>query len=351
MKCPKCGVDSLSNVECSKCGIIFAKYSAHAPANSPAAKPPAAEPPSANPALVIVPQAKKSNFRAISLFLALVLLVGVVVYKASFEESAGPGRDETAQMNSGRRAGLDRQSESSGLAGPSRGRTPLNQANRVSGNRQWKNTAPAPRRRLPILPTFLGWKKGAPAYQSALATQGKSGAPVLLYVGVEWCGFCKQFDASIAPVREVRDALKTAIKVKIKPDKNDADKALAKQLGVTSYPTLLLITSPKAKPTRLRSGVRRGNNPKPKELVNSYQEQVKRDWHQMAFKAYKSRQFDQAISMADRAFVIDNRDPGGRLYSLRASAFHSQGQMAEAVRDTIRACELGNKGACTSIGR
>ena len=65
--------------------------------------------------------------------------------------------------------------------------------------------------------------------------------PLLIYVFTEWCGPCKELDHKTFPDPRVKDFLRTrvlAVKVDAAPGPG---KDLAESLGVSSYPTLILL--------------------------------------------------------------------------------------------------------------
>lgn len=65
---------------------------------------------------------------------------------------------------------------------------------------------------------------------------GRLDGPALLFVYVDWCGYCKQAKPMI---QKVSDMLGTALPVIAV--NGDRHKAVAKRFGVTSYPTLIYI--------------------------------------------------------------------------------------------------------------
>ena len=65
---------------------------------------------------------------------------------------------------------------------------------------------------------------------------GRIDGPALLYVNVDWCGYCKRAKPMMD---KLSDMLGTAVPV-ISVN-GDRHKAVTKQLGVTSFPTILYI--------------------------------------------------------------------------------------------------------------
>ncbi|MCC7386159.1 MAG: thioredoxin family protein [Deltaproteobacteria bacterium] len=204
---------------------------------------------------------------------------------------------------------------------------------------------PAPPRALPTLPHSAGFSEGADAYASALDELRSKGLPVLVYVGADWCPYCKQLEAQVLPDSKVERAISVATKVKLY-EGDPADKALFGELGITGYPTLLLFTAAGQPPRRIRSGVARGRSPNPRDLVESFTETVSSAWSREAHDALSEERYDDAIEAADRALAFQSDDPGGRLQHLRGLAFFKKRAWSEALRDFLAACQAGNQADC-----
>lgn len=208
--------------------------------------------------------------------------------------------------------------------------------------------APRP---VPSLPTYSGWRVGAAGYQSAVAEQRMAGCPVLVYFSVEWCGYCKQFDAKVLTDRKVEAEIATAIKVRVDPDRLEADKQLTRRLGVKGYPTILLIPGEGEKPVDLSTGVGRGMQPKPEVFSDDYHERVAYAWGRAAYEAVGAGRQEEAIAKADRLIAFDPHAQDGYGYAIRAQAFRHKGDMPAAVRDYVLACAAGCEPCCATIRR
>ena len=210
---------------------------------------------------------------------------------------------------------------------------------------------PAPPRALPALPSHPGWESNASGLDSALSEQKSSHCPVLVYFWASWCPHCKKFDSSILPDPGIDQALSTAIKVRIEPDAGDAEKALAKQYGVTGYPTLLLLTHDGAAPVRLSSGLRPpDDSPDPTVLSGEFKERVAFDWATDAHNDVAAGRLDDAIDVSDRLIAFDPTYQNGYGYEVRADAFKQKGDVPSALRDYQAACAAGCPQCCTSGG-
>ncbi len=87
---------------------------------------------------------------------------------------------------------------------------------------------------------FAGWEKGANAYESIKARAKSAGVPYLVLVRADWCHWCQRFDTFLED--NAIDALfRDKLAVKVTPDHSEAEKKIAKDLGVRGYPSLFVI--------------------------------------------------------------------------------------------------------------
>lgn len=80
--------------------------------------------------------------------------------------------------------------------------------------------------------------------QKEAAAQGKS---FILFFYVDWCGYCKRLKKNFLEQPEVKKNLAKYLRVKINPNKGKKEQALARQYGVTGYPTFLVVRPNKSK--------------------------------------------------------------------------------------------------------
>ena len=80
--------------------------------------------------------------------------------------------------------------------------------------------------------------------QQAAAAQGKS---FILFFYVDWCGYCKRLKKIFLQHPEVKKSLAKYLRVKINPNKGKREQALARQYGVTGYPTFLVVRPNKSR--------------------------------------------------------------------------------------------------------
>jgi thiol:disulfide interchange protein len=95
------------------------------------------------------------------------------------------------------------------------------------------------------------WFEGADGHAHAMRQRKTMHAPMLVYFRVDWCPHCRRFD-ELLDDSQVRSALAGVIKVRIDPEKGDAEKALFQdQYGGTGYPTIFLHPADGGSPRRL----------------------------------------------------------------------------------------------------
>jgi thiol-disulfide isomerase/thioredoxin len=204
-----------------------------------------------------------------------------------------------------------------------------------------KKLRPAPPRSTRTLVHRGAWARGSTAFARARQRQTTEKVAVLLYVGVKWCGYCREFEGKVMRAPSVLTALGPVLKVHIDPDKSSGDKALARKYGVRSFPTLLLFATSDDKPKKIGSG---GSNPK--AFIDNAESNIIYGWHMAGSNAFDKGRFDDAIEWADQVLAMRPADPGGKVLHLRALAFHKQEKHRDALRDFALACGAGHQGDC-----
>lgn len=83
------------------------------------------------------------------------------------------------------------------------------------------------------------WYRGAAGYQAAMRESERTGAPVFVYFYVDWCGYCKKFDAAVLPDAQVQKKLRGFIKVRINPEHGPEEDRLFGYMGGRGFPHVL----------------------------------------------------------------------------------------------------------------
>ena len=87
---------------------------------------------------------------------------------------------------------------------------------------------------------FAGWDNGAAAYESIKVRAKTAATPYIVLVRADWCPWCQKLDAFLED--SAIDALfRDKLAVKITPDKGDAEKKIAKDLGVKGFPSMFVV--------------------------------------------------------------------------------------------------------------
>src|SRR5438132_11164694 len=72
----------------------------------------------------------------------------------------------------------------------------------------------------------------------------------VIYVHASWCKYCRRFEEKILTSPEARALLDPLPRLAIEPETGPEARALADRLGVTGYPTLLVVPPGGGKPER-----------------------------------------------------------------------------------------------------
>ena len=95
------------------------------------------------------------------------------------------------------------------------------------------------------------WLEGADGHADAMRQRQTMQAPMLVYFRVDWCPHCRRFD-ELLDDGQVRSRLAGVIKVRIDPEKGEAEKQLFQsEYGGTGYPTIFLYSADGGSPTRI----------------------------------------------------------------------------------------------------
>ena len=115
------------------------------------------------------------------------------------------------------------------------------------------------------------WYVDHAGYKQALRISKKRNVPVFIYAYADWCKFCRKFEDSLLPSREVQDTLASYVKVRLNPEHSDEDLALFEQWGGTGYPTLFVQHAAAAAPRKNGSPFINGKLISPEEFSYRFQ--------------------------------------------------------------------------------
>lgn len=85
-----------------------------------------------------------------------------------------------------------------------------------------------------------GWYQGASGYDQALEEYKQTNKPMVVYMSVGWCPYCRKFEKEVLSSPLVQDVLKDKIKVNINPEAGSRENAIAFQYGIRGFPSFFL---------------------------------------------------------------------------------------------------------------
>jgi thiol-disulfide isomerase/thioredoxin len=188
------------------------------------------------------------------------------------------------------------------------------------------------------------WQDGSARFASARQEQVTSRAPLLVYFYTDWCPYCHAFDQTV--MKDSGFDRYPALRVRVNPEKSDADRALANEFGVDRYPRIFLMASSFAEPRLMDLGTERlGDGSyrfKPAaEIVSDLDRQVANAVAALVRLGYdRRRQGDTAtaIRALTEALLIDPQRAEAWLH--RGLAEEEAGQADRAYEDFRTALSL-----------
>ncbi|HSK79946.1 MAG TPA: thioredoxin fold domain-containing protein [Thermoanaerobaculia bacterium] len=227
--CPRCGLEQSQAAECINCGVVFAKVG-----REPSARPVGAATVASKP---------RSSLIGGLLLAALAIAAALLFLPRSpspppLAATAPPEVDEPA---------------------PARGDAPPSEAPAAVEAAVVDEPAPEPlpkERRPARFPTV--WYEGATGYRKALQEAREDGTPVAVYFYTDWCGYCRQLDEGLLSTPRVQEPFRYLVKVKINPEKGQAERALADEYRVSGYPSFFILDSADGEARKVGGQVREG---------------------------------------------------------------------------------------------
>ena len=85
-----------------------------------------------------------------------------------------------------------------------------------------------------------GWYEGAEGYDTAVAEYKRTHKPMVVYISVGWCPYCRTFEKEVLSSPLVRKELEDKIKVNINPEAGRREEAIVSRYGIRGFPSFFL---------------------------------------------------------------------------------------------------------------
>jgi thiol-disulfide isomerase/thioredoxin len=231
--CPRCGLEQPQAAECTRCGVVFAKVG-----REPSARP---------VGTAALPPAEQSSRESLvgGLLLAALAIAAALLFLP--RSPSPPPSAATAPPEA------DEPAPARGDASPSEGPAAVEAA-------VVDEPAPEPvqkERRPARFPTV--WYEGATGYRKAMQEAREDGTPVAVYFYTDWCGYCRQLDEGLLSTPRVQEPFRYLVKVKINPEKGQAERAIADEYEVGGYPSFFILPSADGEARRVAGVVSEGD--------------------------------------------------------------------------------------------
>ena len=100
-----------------------------------------------------------------------------------------------------------------------------------------------------------GWYQGASGYDQAIEEYKRTNKPMVVYLSVGWCPYCRKFEKNVLSSPLVQDMLRDKIKVNINPESGGRENAIMFLYGVRGFPSFFLHTPQPSEVLRLPTDV------------------------------------------------------------------------------------------------
>jgi thiol:disulfide interchange protein len=100
-----------------------------------------------------------------------------------------------------------------------------------------------------------GWYRGASGYDQAIQEYKRTNKPMVVYMTVTWCPYCRKFEKEVLSSPWVQNMLEDKIRVTINPESGSRENAIAFQYGVRGFPSFFLHPPQPAGAVQLYTGV------------------------------------------------------------------------------------------------
>ena len=102
---------------------------------------------------------------------------------------------------------------------------------------------------------FDGWYRGASGYDQAIEEYKRTNKPMVVYMSVGWCPYCRKFEKEVLSSPLVQDMLKDKIKVNINPESGKREDDIAFQYRIRGFPSFFLHPPQPGEPVKLPTSV------------------------------------------------------------------------------------------------
>lgn len=249
-RCPQCGFNASSALECPRCGVVFAKYRKGESSPTPG---PVREDPRDRRGLTPPP-------KRFTLLPWLVGLVAVIAVIAAFD---APRREEVKPDATPQRE------ERPTPAAPDPSSQPALEPDWVpletTDDGFSPETVQAPQ---PSVSASYTWYEGASGFQRGIEEAEREGKALAIYFYTDWCPYCRELESELLNRAKVEESLKYLVKIRVNPESGARERSLANAYGVRGYPSFFIQSTPGATPQKIRRTDRDGLK-SPEEFVST----------------------------------------------------------------------------------
>jgi len=98
---------------------------------------------------------------------------------------------------------------------------------------------------------FDNWLSDADGYTQAMQEHHKTKKPLLVYFYTDWCPYCRRLNQEIIASEPVQTYLARIVRVRINPERDERESALANKYHIQGFPSLFLFPAAAKRPLQL----------------------------------------------------------------------------------------------------